>query len=223
MSQCNQGSSPWTRLGLRRFGGDTHERLVTFEYDSISEGPIINVHLKFIDPDTIDIRVATPVSETVFSGVSATLSAQSIIKSTLSGQQLHTTVVSQPPAPAGPGSTLAGEERLHVFHNGQRTILRVPVPEWLRALGDSTEAAAASKSGGSVRAPMPSLVVDVKVKEGEKVAKGATLVVLESMKTETVLRAGVAGVARVVGCRKGDMVEEGRVLIEIDEEGEQNA
>ena len=65
---------------------------------------------------------------------------------------------------------------------------------------------------------MPSLVVDVRVRQGEKVEKGASLVVLESMKTETVLRAGVAGVVRIVGCKKGDMIEEGRVLIEIDEE-----
>ena len=222
MLQRGEASSPWTRLGPRRFGGDAYERLVTFQYDSASEGPGISVHLKFVTPDSVDIRVATSTSETVFPGVAATLNAPSIVKSTLSGQQLVTTVVSQPPAPIGPGSALAGEERLHVFHNGQRTILRVPVPEWLRALGDSTEAAAASKSGGSVRAPMPSLVVDVRVKEGEKVEKGAPLVVLESMKTETVLRAGVAGVVGVVGCKKGEMGEEGRVLIEIKDE-ESNA
>lgn len=65
---------------------------------------------------------------------------------------------------------------------------------------------------------MPSLVVEVKVKVGDKVEKGQVVVVLESMKTETVLRAGVDGVVKVVGCKSGEMVEEGRELVDIDAE-----
>lgn len=63
---------------------------------------------------------------------------------------------------------------------------------------------------------MPSLVVEVKVKVGDKVEKGQAVVVLESMKTETVLRASVDGVVKVVGCKNGEMVEEGRELVDID-------
>jgi 3-methylcrotonyl-CoA carboxylase alpha subunit len=65
---------------------------------------------------------------------------------------------------------------------------------------------------------MPSLVVEVRVKLGERVEKGQAVVVLESMKTETVLRADAAGVVKAVGCRNGEMVEEGRELIEIEED-----
>jgi 3-methylcrotonyl-CoA carboxylase alpha subunit len=64
---------------------------------------------------------------------------------------------------------------------------------------------------------MPSLVVDVRVKEGDLVKKGQALVVLESMKTETVLRAGMEGCIRQINCKKGEMVEEGRSLLRIEE------
>ena len=39
---------------------------------------------------------------------------------------------------------------------------------------------------------------------------------IESMKTETVLRADTVGVVRAVGCKAGEMVEEGRELVDIE-------
>ena len=102
---------------------------------------------------------------------------------------------------------------MHVFEQGsaRRTALVVPAPTWLRALGG--EAAGGAK--GALRAPMPSVVVEVRVEVGQRVEAGQPVVVLESMKTETVLRAPVAGVVRAVGCAKGEMVEEGRELVDI--------
>lgn len=67
---------------------------------------------------------------------------------------------------------------------------------------------------------MPSLVVDVRVKAGEEVKKGQAIVVLESMKTETVLRAEADGVVGLVKCLKGDMVDEGQELVEINASAE---
>ena len=63
---------------------------------------------------------------------------------------------------------------------------------------------------------MPSLVIDVRVKLGDRVEKGQAIIVLESMKTEAVLRAYAAGVVRAVRCKNGEMVEEGRELVEIE-------
>jgi 3-methylcrotonyl-CoA carboxylase alpha subunit len=63
---------------------------------------------------------------------------------------------------------------------------------------------------------MPSLIVEVRVQVGDKVKKGQAVVVLESMKTEMVLRADHDGVVTVVGCKKGEMVEEGRELIGLE-------
>jgi 3-methylcrotonyl-CoA carboxylase alpha subunit len=67
---------------------------------------------------------------------------------------------------------------------------------------------------------MPSLVVEVRVAVGERVKKGQAVVVLESMKTETVLRAPGDGVVKAIGCVKDEMVEEGRVLVDIEENSE---
>ena len=58
----------------------------------------------------------------------------------------------------------------------------------------------------------------MRVAVGERVEQGQPVVVLESMKTETVLRAPVAGVVKAVACSKGEMVEEGRELIDLEED-----
>jgi 3-methylcrotonyl-CoA carboxylase alpha subunit len=77
----------------------------------------------------------------------------------------------------------------------------------------------AAKSKG-VKAPMPSVVVNVKVAVGQKVTKGQSIVVLESMKTEIVLRAEKDATVRTVACQKGEMVEEGKELVTFEEEQE---
>jgi 3-methylcrotonyl-CoA carboxylase alpha subunit len=65
---------------------------------------------------------------------------------------------------------------------------------------------------------MPSLVVEVKVQVGDVVEKGQAVVVLESMKTETVLRVNEKGIVKAIGCKNGEMVEEGRELVDIEAE-----
>ena len=40
---------------------------------------------------------------------------------------------------------------------------------------------------------------------------------MESLKTEAVLRADAAGVVKAVGCKNGEMVEEGRELLKSKE------
>lgn len=109
-------------------------------------------------------------------------------------------------------------ECLHIFSDHHRYTLILPTPTWLLSLG--SDILSHSKDLGTLRAPMPSLVVDVKVKPGERVEKGQVAVVLESMKTETVVRVEVGGVVSAVGCAKGEMVEEGKELVRIEVEGE---
>lgn len=105
-------------------------------------------------------------------------------------------------------------ERLHIFASGHRKItLVVSTPNWLLSLGGDV----LSAGKGALKAPMPSLVVDVRVKVGDRVEVGQAVVVLESMKTETVLRANTAGIVKAVGCKNGEMVEEGRELVDIEQ------
>ncbi|KAG8699488.1 hypothetical protein FRC08_005282 [Ceratobasidium sp. 394] len=69
---------------------------------------------------------------------------------------------------------------------------------------------------------MPSVVVEVKVKVGDVVKKGDIVVVLESMKTETVSCASVGGAVENVGCAAGEMIEEGKELVGIRTKEESN-
>jgi 3-methylcrotonyl-CoA carboxylase alpha subunit len=66
---------------------------------------------------------------------------------------------------------------------------------------------------GSLAAPMPGSVVDVLVKPGDSVAKGATLMIIEAMKMEHTITAPAAGVVKEVFFAKGDQVAEGVNLI----------
>ncbi|HEY1558388.1 MAG TPA: biotin carboxylase N-terminal domain-containing protein [Kofleriaceae bacterium] len=73
------------------------------------------------------------------------------------------------------------------------------------------EAAAHAVAGGLV-APMPGKVVKVLVAEGQEVAAGAPLVVLEAMKMEHTVRAADAGIVRALHVAVGDQVEHDRLL-----------
>ncbi len=68
---------------------------------------------------------------------------------------------------------------------------------------------------GHVTSPLPGNVVDVLVKQGDKVTAGQALMVMEAMKMETELLANVAGTIEAVHVEKGDRVTPGEVLIEI--------
>jgi biotin carboxyl carrier protein len=74
-------------------------------------------------------------------------------------------------------------------------------------------------SGGDVsnivRSPLPGLIIDVKVREGEKVKAGQNIVVMEAMKMENQIQATIDGTVKKIFVKKGDNVTEGDTLIEI--------
>ncbi|KAG0427603.1 hypothetical protein HPB47_025355, partial [Ixodes persulcatus] len=70
---------------------------------------------------------------------------------------------------------------------------------------------------GSVGAPMPGTVIDVKVKEGQEVKKGDALVVLSAMKMEMVVQAPVAGVVKKIIVTKDMKLHGDDLLLEIEE------
>ena len=67
-----------------------------------------------------------------------------------------------------------------------------------------------------ILAPTAGLVVQVNVSEGGTVAVGEAVVVLQSMKTEIVLTADVGGKVSKVLVNKGDEVNIGQTLVEIE-------
>ncbi len=77
------------------------------------------------------------------------------------------------------------------------------------------EEAAVSEGGEAVKAPLPGVVVDVKVEPGQKVRPGDVLVVLEAMKMENEIPAPIAGTVREVAVSQGQSVSVDDVLVVI--------
>lgn len=69
--------------------------------------------------------------------------------------------------------------------------------------------------GFYVNCPMPGNILDVVVKEGDKVERGENIVVLEAMKMENEIVSEFSGTVRRVFVKKGDTVQEGVSLVEI--------
>ncbi len=64
-----------------------------------------------------------------------------------------------------------------------------------------------------LKAPMPGLVIDIKVEAGTEIKKGDTLMVLEAMKMENVLKSPTDGVIKSIEIEKGIAVEKNQILI----------
>jgi biotin carboxyl carrier protein len=74
--------------------------------------------------------------------------------------------------------------------------------------------AAAGSKVNNIKAPMPGLIIDLKVQAGSSVKAGEPLLILEAMKMENIIKSPGAGTVSNVKVKKGDSVEKGQVLIE---------
>ncbi len=72
-------------------------------------------------------------------------------------------------------------------------------------------AAPAAAGGATVNSPLPGVVLEVKVKDGDKVTKGQVIMVLEAMKMENAIEAPCDGTV-TIKAQKGDSVLEGAPL-----------
>ncbi|MFQ5973851.1 MAG: acetyl/propionyl/methylcrotonyl-CoA carboxylase subunit alpha [Alphaproteobacteria bacterium] len=100
-----------------------------------------------------------------------------------------------------------GPGRFLLMRQGGRAEFVVPDPHSLDAGGEA--------AGGGLRAPMPGRIVKTLVAEGDSVAAGQALVVLEAMKMEHTIRAPAEGRVVQLNCASGDQVEEGLELLRL--------
>jgi len=117
--------------------------------------------------------------------------------------------------------------RWRVTHNGETLMLEA------RITGDAIEIttvdarrlfhaapplAFAGSEGAAermVESPLTGMIVDVVVSEGDLVAEGDVIAVMESMKMEISIKAAAAGIATNISVTKGMMVDRGQTIAEI--------
>jgi oxaloacetate decarboxylase alpha subunit len=130
------------------------------------------------------------------------------------------------PAPGEPGSeevpTLqpsaalprTGPERYRVSVNGKSYDVEVAPGGEIEALTPAAvPESAPSTSTEAVTAPLSGNIFKVLVKEGQRVASGETLILMEAMKMETEIRSPRAGTVATVDVVEGDVVELGATLV----------
>ncbi|HJS38184.1 MAG TPA: acetyl/propionyl/methylcrotonyl-CoA carboxylase subunit alpha [Burkholderiales bacterium] len=95
----------------------------------------------------------------------------------------------------------------HVFIGGAHRRL---------TLHDELEGLDIDAGGGSLAAPMPGKVIAVMVQPGERVSKGAALLILEAMKMEHTIFAPGDGVVKEIHFAAGEQVPEGAELLRLE-------
>lgn len=73
--------------------------------------------------------------------------------------------------------------------------------------------AATNQKLNELKAPMPGLILDILIEEGQEVVKGDKLLILEAMKMENIIKCPGDGKIKQVLIKKGENVEKNQVLI----------
>lgn len=73
-----------------------------------------------------------------------------------------------------------------------------------------------AQAGNDLKAPMPGLILEVNVKEGDEVKEGDYLLVLEAMKMENTLTAPRDGRIKSISVNKGQTVDKNQLLLEME-------
>lgn len=95
-------------------------------------------------------------------------------------------------------------------------LLSIRLRSDLEARFEALGLGARAEAGGKVELPMPGKVVAVLVEEGQPVAEGEGLLIVEAMKMENEIKAPRAGVVSRLTVQAGDELEKGAALLHID-------
>ncbi|MEM7484857.1 MAG: biotin/lipoyl-containing protein [Bacteroidota bacterium] len=109
------------------------------------------------------------------------------------------------------------------FHNKSYTVkingsecqalIQTPLDELINKMGFATNGA---KNIDSIVAPMPGLILDISVKEGDEVNEDEQLLVLEAMKMENSITSPRNGIIKKIAVTQGEAVEKKQLLIEFE-------
>lgn len=107
----------------------------------------------------------------------------------------------------------SGDIAVKVNNRVVKVVVKTALDELLKKMGLSTNNVGHAKD---ITAPMPGLILDIVVKEGDEVEKGDKLLVLEAMKMENIIKAPGGGKIKSIVCNKGDSVDSGQKLIHFE-------
>ncbi len=108
-------------------------------------------------------------------------------------------------APVQEGDLLMTLTGIQIKESPQPSRRQAPAPKVETAPADNI-----------VRAPLPGAIIEVKVIPGDSVLKDQALLILEAMKMESDIHSTLAGRVRKVFVKKGDSVQEGDPLVELE-------
>jgi len=192
-------SQTWS-TGLLGFGASVQPRSFTLASLSVDGKPVtssITVNVRQSGEKVFDVSIEGGSSTRVTSHFDP---STRILQSFMPHTRMETRVIKD-----------SSTNHLMLFQQGQQFRLQLVVPKWAeKALGmkDVTN---------SVLAPMPCKVLRVEVEEGAEVKKNQPLVVIESMKMETVIRAPQDGIISKIVHKAGDLCKAGTALVEFAE------
>ena len=105
------------------------------------------------------------------------------------------------------------EVTLSVNGRTHTVTLAGPLQRLVSELGFATKVVA---SENEVTAPMPGLILEISVAEGDSIEEGTPLLILEAMKMENVIKATGTGTVKRIAVSKGEAVEKRQLLIELE-------
>ncbi|PLX42346.1 MAG: carboxylase [Deltaproteobacteria bacterium] len=126
------------------------------------------------------------------------------------GEAIEVTIDGALPC-AAPGATIASPAP-----SAPAPVAAASQPAVVTAPSPAAPAPSAPSGAGVLTSPMPGLVIDYKVKAGDKVSAGDVVVVLEAMKMENNLEAPISGTVKEIVSAQGSTVETGAVLLVIE-------
>lgn len=108
---------------------------------------------------------------------------------------------------------LAGRYTLEVDGREYEAQIQTPLDALIQRMGFAHQGA---PEPDDIIAPMPGLLLEIPVREGQAVEAGAPLLVLEAMKMENIITSPRGGTIKKIHVHKGDSVDKNQLLLEFD-------
>ncbi len=99
--------------------------------------------------------------------------------------------------------------------NGEKYIVNseTDLDQRLRKLGMNS---GNEKKVNELCAPMPGLILSVKFSNGDKVKKGDTILILEAMKMENLIKSQITGVIKNIYVKEGETIEKNSLMVSFE-------